>query len=55
VALTDLDRSTVTESQGRYRFDAVPPGPQHLLARRIGYAPRALHALVPGRAPSRST
>lgn len=47
VALTDLDRSTVTDSLGRYRFEAVPPGPQHLLIRRIGYAPRALHALVP--------
>jgi hypothetical protein len=47
VALTELDRSTVTDGLGRYVLNAVPPGPQHILARRIGYAPRTLHALVP--------
>jgi hypothetical protein len=51
VALTDLDRSVVTDSSGRYRFADVPPGPQHLTIQRIGYAPRTLHALVPGEGP----
>ncbi|MFL5493599.1 MAG: carboxypeptidase regulatory-like domain-containing protein [Gemmatimonadales bacterium] len=48
VALADLDRSVVTDSAGRYRFSAVPSGPQHLTVRRIGYGPRTLDALVPG-------
>lgn len=48
VALTDLDRSVVSDSSGRYLFRDVPPGPQHLSIHRIGYAPRTLHALVPG-------
>jgi hypothetical protein len=48
VALTDFDRSVVTASDGRYVFFDVPPGPQHLTIQRIGYAPRTLHALVPG-------
>jgi hypothetical protein len=48
VTLTDVDRSTVSDSAGRYRLSAVPPGPQHLSVKRIGYAPRIIHALVPG-------
>src|SRR5688572_11539301 len=48
VALADLDRSVVTDAGGRYSFTDVPPGPQHLTVTRIGYAPRTLHALVPG-------
>ena len=47
VALVDVDRAVVTDEWGRYAFRAVPPGPQHLTVRRIGYAPRTLHALVP--------
>ena len=47
VTLPDLDRSTPTDSFGRYRFAGVPPGPQHLTVRRIGYAPRTLHAFAP--------
>jgi hypothetical protein len=48
VTLTDLDRATLTDSTGRYRFTDVPAGPQHLIVKRIGYSPRTLHALVPG-------
>jgi hypothetical protein len=48
VALTDVNRSVVSDSLGRYTFVDVPPGPQHLTIRRIGYAPRTLHALLPG-------
>jgi hypothetical protein len=47
VALTDLDRATISDSLGRYAFRGVPPGPQHLRVRRIGYVSRTLHALVP--------
>ena len=47
VALHDLARSIVTDSAGRYIFRDVPPGPQHVVVRRIGYTPRTLHALVP--------
>jgi hypothetical protein len=49
VTLSDLDRSTATDSAGRYRFTDVPAGPQHLALKRIGYSPRTLHALVPGK------
>jgi hypothetical protein len=38
----------VSDSAGRYRLGAVPPGPQHLSVKRIGYSPRTIHALVPG-------
>jgi hypothetical protein len=48
VALADLDRSVVSDTSGRYSFLSVPPGPQHLTVRRLGYAPRTLDALVPG-------
>jgi hypothetical protein len=36
VTLTDVDRATVSDSAGRYRLSAVPPGPQHLSVKRIG-------------------
>lgn len=49
VALTDLDRAVTTDGLGRYRFTGIPAGPQHVAVRRIGYAPRTLHALVPTR------
>lgn len=48
VALPDLERSVECDSAGRYVFAEVPAGPQHLTIQRIGYAPRTLHALVPG-------
>jgi hypothetical protein len=48
VTLTDVDRATVSDSAGRYRLSGVPPGPQHLSVKRIGYFPRIVHALVPG-------
>ncbi len=48
VTLTDLDRATITGPDGRYLLRLVPAGPQHLAVRFIGYAPRTLHALVPG-------
>ena len=51
VALPDLNRSVTTDSLGRYRFPDLPPGPQHLTVRRIGYAPRTLHAFVPDQGP----
>jgi hypothetical protein len=46
VALTDLQRATLTDRDGRYRFHSVPPGPQHLSVGSIGYKSRTLHALV---------
>ena len=48
VSLPDLSRAVMTDPAGRYRFLDVPPGPQHLTVRRIGYAPRTLHAFAPG-------
>jgi hypothetical protein len=48
VTLADLDRSVVSDTSGRYSFFSVPPGPQHLTVRRVGYAPWTLDALVPG-------
>ncbi len=48
VTLTDLERATSTDTSGHYRLLQVPAGPQHLAVKCIGYAPRAIHALVPG-------
>lgn len=47
VELSDLERSSVTDSAGRYRFQDVPAGPQHIRVRMMGFASRTLHALVP--------
>ncbi|MGH9261053.1 MAG: carboxypeptidase regulatory-like domain-containing protein, partial [Acidimicrobiales bacterium] len=47
VSLSDLERSVVTDPEGRYAFGGVPAGPHHVSVRRIGYAMRTLHALVP--------
>lgn len=47
VVLTDLDRAVATDADGRYVLGGVPPGPQHLAFRFIGYSARTLHALVP--------
>jgi hypothetical protein len=38
---------TLTDSVGRYRLLAVPPGPQVLYVRRIGYAPARVSLEVP--------
>ena len=47
VSLPELDRGTTTGPDGGYVLSNVPPGPQHITIRLIGYAPRTLHALVP--------
>lgn len=47
VELTDLNRATATDADGRYTFHIVPAGPQHILVRYIGHEARTLHALVP--------
>lgn len=47
VTVVDLGRSTITDTDGRYRFDGLPSGSHTLLVRRIGYAPRALEVLIP--------
>src|SRR5688572_9933918 len=47
VTVTDLDRATLTDAEGRYILEAVPPGPQHVVVRRLGYATETFHALVP--------
>lgn len=47
VAIADLGRGTTSGEDGRYLLPRVPAGPQHLEVRRIGYAPRTLHAFVP--------
>jgi hypothetical protein len=47
VALPDLDKAAVTGPGGEYALSNVPPGPQHLTVRLIGYAPKTLHALAP--------
>jgi hypothetical protein len=47
ISLTDIDQTVVSDPRGHYAFSSVPPGPQHIAVRRIGYGPRTLHALVP--------
>lgn len=47
VTLPDLGLQAVTDSAGRYQVRPVPAGPNHLVVRFIGYAPRTIHALVP--------
>jgi hypothetical protein len=37
----------VTDSTGHYRVAGVPPGPQVLAVRRIGYAPVRVPLIVP--------
>lgn len=49
VALTDLNRTTLTDSAGHYVFRDVSAGPHHVTVRYLGFAPRTLHALVPQR------
>src|ERR1700752_2680466 len=45
--IVDLNRTTVTDADGRSRLERLPAGPHRLLVRRIGYTPRALEASVP--------
>ena len=47
ISLLDLDRSTLADADGRYVLLEVPAGPQHVGVRRVGYAVRTFHALVP--------
>jgi hypothetical protein len=47
IALPDLERVAVADAAGRYRLLDVPAGPQHVVVRFLGYAPRTIHALVP--------
>ena len=47
VGLPDQNRVTSADANGRYILVGVPPGPQHIAVRFIGYAPRLLDALVP--------
>lgn len=47
VTLTDLNRATSTDADGRYVLRQVPAGAQHIRVRLLGHAPRTLHALVP--------
>jgi len=47
VALPDLERAALTGPDGAYTLSNVPPGPQHVTVRLIGYAPKTLHALAP--------
>lgn len=47
VTLDDLGRAAVTDANGAYRLAAVPPGPQHLSVRLLGFQSRSLHVLVP--------
>jgi len=47
VVLTEIDRTTTTDADGRYVISGISAGPHHIAVRRIGYSPRTLHALVP--------
>ncbi|MFN2400360.1 MAG: TonB-dependent receptor domain-containing protein [Gemmatimonadaceae bacterium] len=47
VRVEGTDLGAVSDSSGRYRISGVPPGPQRLLARRIGYAATRLLVVVP--------
>lgn len=47
IELAERRLTTVTDSAGRWRFPALPPGSYTLRARRIGFAPRVLAVSVP--------
>ncbi len=47
VALPALNRAAATDTGGWYALRAVPPGPQHLSVRLVGYASHTLDVLVP--------
>ena len=46
VTLSDIDRTALTDEFGRYSFEGVLPGPQHLSVQLLSYETRTLHALV---------
>ena len=37
VALPDIERTVISDEQGRYAFTGVPAGPQHVTVRRIRF------------------
>src|SRR5262245_32265782 len=47
ITVLELERAVLTDGDGRYRIESVPPGPHHLSFRRAGYRHHSLHALVP--------
>ena len=47
VSLDDLGRAAVTADDGSYLLADVPPGPQHVSVRLLGFHTRSLHVLVP--------
>jgi len=47
VRLEGTALTTVTDTAGRHRIGPVPPGPQVLVVRKIGYAPARLPLTVP--------
>jgi hypothetical protein len=54
VVLPDLNRSMLTNDQGRFRFADVPPGDHRVVARRVGYGPLDVKvAFVPGKTENR--
>ncbi len=46
VQLPDVSRSGTTDVDGVHLFTDLPPGPQHLSVRRLGYVPSVLHVFV---------
>jgi len=55
VTLTDVDRATVSDSAGRYRLGAMPPGPQWRAPPRSPRMWTASRSGVPGLPGSRSS
>jgi len=49
VTIEGLGLGAIADSLGRYRFGRVPPGPQVLSARRVGYAPTRVSVTIPAR------
>jgi carboxypeptidase family protein len=47
VAVPTAGRAVLSDSVGRYAITSLASGPQRVDVRRIGYAPRTLHVLVP--------
>src|SRR5260370_27914231 len=47
VEVEGTELRVVSDEDGRYRFEPVPPGAQVLHARRIGYAPPRQSGVVP--------
>jgi Carboxypeptidase regulatory-like domain len=47
ITLATLGRKTVSDSAGSYRFPGLPPGPQDVVIRRLGYGFRTFRAIIP--------